>query len=420
MNIRTKEAKSGDFLVVIICIAVILVCILPMVNLLAQSLSSSEAVINGMVAFFPVINRNTSGTTAASEENDWRNWNTNESADWQSAWDNSDSDSLWGNTTDDWQSAWNTDTDSLWAATTADEFDWGSAWDSHDWESEALTDFNTDDLYAGMYGDTGYDDFESTEEYKEWYAMRKNVRDNFRTGATLEQYRYVFLDPSFSRSMWWTAILTIICTFVSLVMTVLCAYPLTYDWLKGKIFLNTMIIFTMYFSAGVIPSYMLMKDLGLLNNPLVLIIPNCLSVFNMIILRSFFFGIPDSLRESAEIDGANPFTVLIRIYLPLSAPVLATLALFYAVGRWNGFSDALLYLSTAPQWVPIQLKLWQLIQNTTSIDVTTVEMVGGSVPRASDAIKAAAIMFATVPILLVYPWLQRYFIAGVTIGAVKG
>jgi putative aldouronate transport system permease protein len=203
-------------------------------------------------------------------------------------------------------------------------------------------------------------------------------------------------------------------------MTILCAYPLTYDWLKGKTVINTIIIFTMYFSAGTIPNYILMKTLGLLNNPLVLIIPNCLSVFNMIILRSFFFGIPDSLRESAEIDGANPFTVLVRIYLPLSGPVLATLALFYAVGRWNGFADALLYLSTVPQWVPIQLKLYQLIRNMTSIDVSTVEMVAGSIPRVSEAIKAAAIMFATVPILVVYPWLQRYFIKGVTIGAVKG
>jgi len=164
----------------------------------------------------------------------------------------------------------------------------------------------------------------------------------------------------------------------------------------------------------------LMRSLNLLNNPLVLIIPNCLSVFNMIILRSFFFSIPDSLRESAEIDGANPFTVLVKIYLPLSGPVLATLALFYAVGRWNGFGDALIYLSMAPQWVPIQLKLWQLIQNTASVDISTVELAAGSIPRASDAIKAAAIMFATVPILIVYPWLQRYFIKGVTIGAVKG
>jgi len=304
MKVKSREARIGDWMVVIICMLVILLCVMPMINLLAQSLSSAQAVINSKVSFLPVVHKTPSNT--------------------------------------------------------------------------------------------------------------------YHIGVTLESYRYVFLDPAFARSMWWTTILTVICTMVSLVMTVLCSYPLTYGWLRGKGLINTLIIFTMYFSAGTIPNYILMKSLNLLNNPLVLIIPNCLSVFNMIILRSFFFGIPDSLRESAEIDGANPFTVLVRIYIPLSAPVLATLALFYAVGRWNGFSDALLYINAAPKWVPIQLKLWQLIQNQSSIDISTVEMVAGSIPRASDAIKAAAIMFATVPILIVYPWLQRYFIAGVTIGAVKG
>jgi putative aldouronate transport system permease protein len=181
-----------------------------------------------------------------------------------------------------------------------------------------------------------------------------------------------------------------------------------------------MVIFTMYFSAGTIPNYILMKNLHLLNNPLVLIIPNCLSVFNMIILRSFFYGIPDSLRESAEIDGANPLTVLVRIYLPLSTPVIATLALFYAVGRWNGFSDALMYINAAPQWAPVQLKLYQLINNMSSIETATVENIAGNIPKTAEAMKAAAVMFATVPILVVYPWLQRYFISGVSIGAVKG
>ena len=327
---KLKKVKIGDWVVVLICAFVIMLCILPMINLLAQSLSSSDAVINGKVIFLPV-------TSIADD---------------------------------------------------------------------IVYDYD----YSGEYGDI----------YDYWYSDTGTGGLSYSYGITMESYRYVFLDPAFTRSMSWTAILTVICTFVSLSITILCAYPLTYDWLKGKTIINTIIIFTMYFSAGTIPNYILMKTLGLLNNPLVLIIPNCLSVFYMIILRSFFFGIPDSLRESAEIDGANPFTVLVKIYLPLSAPVLATLALFYAVGRWNGFSDALLYINSAPQWVPIQLKLWQLIQNMTSIDVTTVEMVSGSVPRASDAIKAAAIMFATVPILVVYPWLQRYFISGVTIGAVKG
>ncbi|MDR0998882.1 MAG: carbohydrate ABC transporter permease [Treponema sp.] len=236
---------------------------------------------------------------------------------------------------------------------------------------------------------------------------------------TMESYQYVFKDPSFSRAMVWTAILTAICTLVSLTVTTLCAFPLTYTSLKGKGIINTVIIFTMYFSAGTIPNYILIKNLNLLNNPLVLILPNCLSVFNMIILRSFFYSVPESLRESAEIDGANPFTVLVRIYLPLSTPVLATLALFYAVGRWNGFSDALLYL-TRPEFHPIQLKLYNIINNLSSIEIATQEGIAGGAPQVSDGMKAASVMFATLPILMVYPWLQRYFIKGVTIGAVKG
>ena len=237
---------------------------------------------------------------------------------------------------------------------------------------------------------------------------------------TLDSYYYVFKDPAFSRSMLWTALLTIICTLVSLGITILCAFPLVYENLKGKGIMNTLIIFTMYFSAGTIPNYILIKDLNLLNNPLSLILPNCLSVFNMIILRSFFYSIPESLRESAEIDGANPFTVLVKIYLPLSLPVLSTLALFYAVGRWNGFSDALMFMTSAPNYHPIQLKLYNIINNLSSIEIAAQEGIAGGVPAASDGMKAAAVMFATVPILVVYPWLQRYFISGVTIGAVKG
>jgi len=291
--IKSKLTKFWDWVIVIVCFGVILTCILPILNLLAQSLSSPLAIVNRKVAFLPV-------------------------------------------------------------------------------------------------------------------------------ETTFESYRYVFRDPSFSRSMGWTAVLTVICTLVSLGITILCAYPLTYDSLKGRNFVNTFIIFTMYFGAGTIPTYIWMKDLHLLNNPLVLIIPNCLSVFNMIILRSFFYSVPLALRESAELDGANPFTVLLNVYLPLSGPVLATLALFYAVGRWNGFSDALLYL-TQPDFHPIQLKLYNIINNLSSIEVATQEgIAGGGAPQASEGMKAAAVMIATIPIVVVYPWLQRYFIAGVSVGAVKG
>ena len=248
-------------------------------------------------------------------------------------------------------------------------------------------------------------------------ALVNNRVSFFPVEFTLDSYAYVLADAAFSRSLVFTAILTVICTVVSLVMTVLCAYPLTFDYLKGRGVFNILIILTMYFNAGTIPNYLLMKQLDLLDKPLVLVLPGCLSVFNMIILRSFFWGIPESLRESAELDGAGPVTVLLKIYLPLSTPVLATLALFYAVGRWNGFSDALMYITNA-KYQPVQVKLWQIINNRSSIEIATQE--GFTTPTASEGLKAASVMFATVPILIIYPWLQRYFISGVTIGAVKG
>jgi len=226
----------------------------------------------------------------------------------------------------------------------------------------------------------------------------------------------VLTDSKYTWSLLWTAILTIICTFVSLFMTTICAYPLTYDKLKGRRLFNAMIIFTMYFNPGTIPTYLLLKNLGWLNKPIVLIIPYCLSVFNMIIMRSYFYNIPESLRESAEMDGAGPLRILVSIYLPMSTPVIATLALFYAVGRWNGFSDALMYMNDR-KYYPIQLLLYNIINSLQNIEVATQE--GFSRPGLAESLKAATVMFATVPILLVYPWLQKYFITGVTLGAIK-
>ncbi|MDR1530853.1 MAG: carbohydrate ABC transporter permease [Clostridiales bacterium] len=235
-------------------------------------------------------------------------------------------------------------------------------------------------------------------------------------GLNLEAYKTVLSDPKYTWSLVWTAILTVMCTCLSVFMTVICAYPLIYTELKGRKVFTALMISTMYFSAGTIPNYLLVKDIGLLNSPLVLMIPSCLSVFNVIILRSFLLGIPVSLRESSEIEGADPIDVLLRVYLPLSTPVMATLALFYAVGRWNGYSDALMYLKNR-MFFPIQLLLFNILNNVTSVEVATQE--GFSNPGLSETLKSATVMFAIVPILIVYPWLQRYFIAGATLGAVK-
>lgn len=235
-------------------------------------------------------------------------------------------------------------------------------------------------------------------------------------GLTLDSYMTVLGDMKYVKAFFWTVFLTIVSTVLSLVMTTLCAYPLIFDKLKGRRVINIFITITMFFNAGTIPNYLLMKSLNLLDNPLALIIPSCLSVYNMIIMRSFFYGIPDSLQESAEIDGASFARILVSIYIPLSKPVFASLALFYAVGRWNGYSDALMYINNS-DYYPLQLLLYNILNNINSVEVAIQE--GFSSPGLSESLKAAIVMFSTIPILMIYPWLQKYFIHGVTMGAVK-
>jgi len=235
-------------------------------------------------------------------------------------------------------------------------------------------------------------------------------------GFNFDAYATVLKDPKYLKAFVWTVVLTIICTFLSLAMTTLCAYPLIFPALKGRKAINIFITVTMFFNAGTIPNYLLMQKLGLLDNPLVLIVPGCLSVYNMIIMRSFLYGIPESLRESAEIDGASYFTILLKIYLPLSKPVLATLALFYAVGRWNGYSDALMYMKNK-DFYPLQLLLYNILNNINQVEVATQESF--TMPGLQDSLKAAIVMFSTIPILCIYPFMQKYFIQGVTLGAVK-
>lgn len=240
----------------------------------------------------------------------------------------------------------------------------------------------------------------------------------FPRGLDLHSYQIVFTDARMLWSMGLTIVLTVAYTIISMVMSIAAAYPLTKERLKGKTFFMMLIVFTMFFSGGMIPEYLLVKQLGLLDSLNALIFPGMISSFNLIILRTFFLSIPASLEESAYIDGSSHIGTLLRIVLPLSLPVLATLSLFYAVSRWNGFMDALFYITKADLY-PIQLKLYQVVMNSMVTDLTAQE--GASqVEVVPEGIKAASIMFATVPILLVYPWLQRYFVSGIMIGAVKG
>jgi len=234
----------------------------------------------------------------------------------------------------------------------------------------------------------------------------------------LDSYRVVFSDITMIRSLLFTVVLTVTYTVMSMVMTILAAYPLSKKNLKGRSFFLLLIIITMYFSGGMIPDYILIKNLKLLNSFWALVLPGLISAFNMIVMKTFFSSLPESLEESALIDGASFLTILVRIVLPLSLPVLATLSLFYAVGRWNYFMDSLLYITDSKLY-PIQLKLYQIVYNNMQLEISAIE---GSIASnlLPESLKAASVMFSTIPILLVYPWLQKHFVTGIMIGSIKG
>jgi putative aldouronate transport system permease protein len=235
---------------------------------------------------------------------------------------------------------------------------------------------------------------------------------------TTLSYSSIFSDRNMTWSLIYTVMITALYTSIAMVLTTMTAYPLTKKRLKGRVFFLGMIVVTMYFGGGLIPDYILMKNLGFLDRIWCLVLPGALSTYNIIILKTFFADLPESFEESAIMDGAHDIQVLMKIVLPLSGPVLATLALFYAVGRWNGFMDALFYI-TKPRLYPLQFKLYQIIKQATAIDIAAQE---GNVQQTilPESLQAACIIFATVPILCIYPWLQKYFIKGVMIGGIKG
>lgn len=232
-------------------------------------------------------------------------------------------------------------------------------------------------------------------------------------------YKQVFSDMSMIRSLGFTVMLTCIFTVFCMLMSIAAAYPLAKTKLKGRKWIMFIIVITMFFSGGIIPEYMLVRNLNLLDTMWALVLPGLISPFYLIILITFFQNIPDSLEESAEIDGSSHIRTLLSIIVPLSMPVIATLSLFYAVGRWNGFTDTLMYI-TSPEMYPLQLKLYQLVQNNMVSELMQMEGASGQSMLQPESLKAASVIFATVPILVVYPWLQRYFVSGVMVGAVKG
>ena len=236
-------------------------------------------------------------------------------------------------------------------------------------------------------------------------------------GLTVEAYRKIFYDASIIRSLYVTIFVTLTFTVLGMFLTCCMAYALSRPQFRGRKLLTFLCVFTLYFSGGIIPEYLLMSSLGMLDTLWSLILPLSFSAYNLIIMKNAMMSsIPLSLEESARIDGAGHFRILAQIFVPLSKPILATLSLFYAVGRWNAYQDALFYIKQRVDLRPLQLKLYYLVvqaNESFQLEATVISLTNPEV------MKAACVVFATLPILCIYPFVQKYFVAGVMIGAVK-
>lgn len=234
---------------------------------------------------------------------------------------------------------------------------------------------------------------------------------------SLEAYKFIFSTNTIFRALGVSIGVTLIGTLFSMFITSLMAYGLSRRDLDGRRVFNFLVVFTMLFHGGMIPTFLVVKELGLIDSYAALILPSAISAFNMIILKNFFQNIPEGLEESAKIDGCNDFGILFKIVLPLSLPAIATISLFYAVTYWNTYMTAILYLDNSAKW-PIQVLLRQIVVLASGMDHSAT--LDGTVPPPDQTIKMAVIVVATLPILMVYPFLQKHFAKGAMLGSMKG
>ncbi|HBU85973.1 MAG TPA: carbohydrate ABC transporter permease [Paenibacillus sp.] len=232
-------------------------------------------------------------------------------------------------------------------------------------------------------------------------------------------YEYIFSSSTIFRSIGVSIFVTVAGTLVNLFFTLTMAYPLSRSDFWGRNIMMNMVIFSMLFGGGMIPTYLVIRGLGLLDSYWALMLPGAISAFNLIVVKNFFQQMPPGLEEAARIDGCSDLGVLWRIVLPLSKPVIATFALFYAVGHWNNFFSALLYISDSDKW-PLQVMLRQIVLLSQASVGDMANMDPNFVQPPEQSIKMAVIVVGTIPILLVYPFLQKHFAKGVMLGSIKG
>jgi len=246
-------------------------------------------------------------------------------------------------------------------------------------------------------------------------AMKKFVL--IPTVWSLDAYKFIFSTNTIFRALSVSIGVTLAGTLLSMFISALMAYGLSRKDLDGRKTIMFLVVFTMLFNGGMIPTFFVVKNLGLIDSYASLILPAAISAFNMIILKNFFQNIPEGLEESARIDGCSDFGILFRIVLPLSLPAIATVSLFYAVTYWNTYMNAILYLDDPKKW-PIQILLRQIVVLASGMDYSSD--LDASVPPPDQAVKMAVIVVATLPILMVYPFLQKHFAKGAMLGSIKG
>ncbi|MDC3416904.1 carbohydrate ABC transporter permease [Aquibacillus salsiterrae] len=237
-------------------------------------------------------------------------------------------------------------------------------------------------------------------------------------GFNVETYKVIMSDSIFWINYKNTVVYTVVGTAISLVLSTLMAYPLAKKRLKGRNFLLMFVVFTMFFNGGLIPNYVLINKLGFGNTMWAIVIPTAISVFNLLIMKTFFENIPDELEEAAVMDGSNTFGILMKIVLPLSKPILATMTLFYAVTHWNSWFPAFLYFSDK-ELFPVSIYLRNLIKGAES-SLTSGATSADNLNQISSNIKSVTMVLTVLPILCVYPYIQKYFVSGVMLGSVKG
>lgn len=239
--------------------------------------------------------------------------------------------------------------------------------------------------------------------------------------VTLRGYQAVFKNPKIISGFANSFFYMFVGTAINLVMTMLCAYPLSRKEFTARNKIAALFVFTMYFSGGLVPSYMMVSKLGLINSRWAMLIPSAMSTYNMIIARTYMVNsIPDELYEAAQLDGCTPFQYLLKVITPLSKPIIAVLALYYGIAKWNSYFDAMLYLNDSSKW-PLTMVLREiLIQNQIDPTMLTDASAIAKLQGMTELLKYSVIVVASVPVLAIYPFVQKYFVKGVTIGAVKG